>query len=123
MFGVRRSGDGLTEALNLAKEFEKEIDDVEVDGSLDVLASILSPSKRNPAHAKVIQAVMMRGNEAEEEMPSPLPKIVDGHTPEDGTVKSRPRSIGTQGVCVIHVQSKIITHHLDMRGQERKGQE
>lgn len=122
-FGVRTQEDGMTEAMNLAKEFEKEtvqrhdLDGQTAGGSPDVLASILSPNKRKPAHTKVIHAVMMSGDGSQ--VPSPLPKIVDRHTSDvdedrsgvDRDTESRktPRSRSERrrgGDFVIHMHSK-----------------
>lgn len=126
-FGVRTQEDGMTEAMNLAKEFEKEtvqrhdLDGQTEGGSPDVLTSILSPNKRKPAHTKVIHAVMMSGDGSQ--VPSPLPKIVDRHTSDvdersgvDHDTESRktPRSRSVKrrgGDFVIHVHSKNASRH------------
>lgn len=130
VFGVRKQEDGITEAMNLAKEFEKErvvhhLEGQAEGGSPDVLTSILSPNKRKPAHTKVIHAVMMSGDDSQ--APSPLPKIVDRHTSDvvtdedrsevhDHDTESRktPRSGSVNrrgGDFVIHVHSRNASRH------------
>lgn len=131
VFGVRKQGDGITEAMNLAKEFEREavheLGDQAEGGSSDVLTSILSPNKRKPAHTKLIHAVIMSGGDSQ--VQSPLPKIVDRHSTganeetagasvvdhetESGAAhRSATRSSKRRGGdCVIHVHSKNTPRH------------
>ncbi|KAI8100888.1 hypothetical protein M9434_005272 [Picochlorum sp. BPE23] len=143
VFGVRKQEDGITEAMNLAKEFEKErvhhhdLDGQSDGGSPDVLTSILSPNKRKPAHTKVIHAVMMSGDDSQ--VPSPLPKIVDRHTSDvvtdedrsevhDATESRKTHRSGSVkrrgGDFVIHVHSKNASRHENNNkssGRRRRG--